>query len=253
MQLGQWMEASERYREARLASAAVGDGAMQQQAQKEADEELAALMARMPAVTVELQGTDETGVSLSLDGAPLSSELFGVRLPMNPGTHRIVASRGASRAEAEIKLVEKEHKHLPLQLDAPAVQAQAPLPAATESSPPLTAAVTSPADHQEPSALPVRPLAIAALALGAAGLAASGFSALMASSRCSGGACASTSDQEKYDPLRTTSVVTFWAGALLAAGGVVGWIVAPKPANTGKEQALHWDVGPLGVSVRGTL
>jgi hypothetical protein len=257
MQLGQWLEAAERYREALRASAAVGDSAMQQRAQKEADEELAALTARMPAVTVELEGADQKGVSLSLDGAPLSNELFGVKLPMNPGTHRIAASRGSERAEVEVKLVQNEHKHVPLRLAqvATAVPAR-PVPRAKPALlPPLKAAAVQSASEQRSNAegSPVRPLAIAALSLGGASIAVAGVLALLAQSRCSGGECASEADQSKYDPLRGASIGTFWAGAVLAVGGTVGWLVAPTPKQAGHEQPLTWNVGPLGVSVSGSL
>ncbi|HET8937919.1 MAG TPA: hypothetical protein VFN67_30960, partial [Polyangiales bacterium] len=84
MQLGRWVEASERYREAARVSAAVGDSLTQQQAQTDADTELRVLLLCIPTLTIELQGSDEGTASLSLDGKPLSNELFGVRISLDP-------------------------------------------------------------------------------------------------------------------------------------------------------------------------
>lgn len=294
MRLGQWVKAAERYREATRASAAVGDSAMQQQAQKEAAEELASLTPRIPALTIELEGGDGAGISLTLDGAALSSELFGVRIPVNPGQHRIVATRGGQRAEAEVRVAEREHKRVPLRFAAmaaaavteaakPAPKTSAPVtqqvtappmatavaaPAVTHTSPaeaaaraelaptpgtemPLAATAATGAQPRDQAGVPLRPIAIAALALGGVGLVASGVTALMALGKCSRGDCASNRDKEKYDSLATASTVTGWAGAALAAGGLVTWLVAPERARD--QAALNWNVGPLGVSVRGAL
>jgi hypothetical protein len=47
--------------------------------------------------------------------------------------------------------------------------------------------------------------------------------------------------------------VTFWAGAALAAGGFVAFLVAPQQESARSTQAFRWEIGPLGVNVRGTL
>jgi hypothetical protein len=248
---------------------------MQQQAQKEASEELSALMPRMPAVTIELEGSAEEGVSLTLDGAALSSELFGVRLPVNPGAHRVVAIRGSERAEVELRLAEKEHKRVPLRLSAPVAQAaqttpaqpalpavpakpeEAPAPAPTPTQVAahsgVAATLTPTSDMQPRDKAPalLRPLAITALALGGVGLATSGVTALMALGKCSGGDCATQAAKDKYDSLVTVSTVTGWAGAAFAAGGLAMWLVAPKREQAPEAGEVSWAVGPLGVDVRG--
>ena len=127
-------------------------------------------------------------------------------------------------------------------------------PAAVSGAPasPLSAATEQPGPRDS-AVSPVRPLAIAALALGGAGLAASGVTALLAQGKCSGGRCASKSDQAAYHPLRTGSSVTFWAGAALAVGGLAAWLAAPGVRGAEKTEPLSWGVTPFGVDVRGTL
>jgi hypothetical protein len=256
-QLGHWVEAAERFREAQRASAEVGDAATQRQAQKDASDELAALSPRIPGITIELEGTEVDGVVLQLDGVSISTELLGVRRPVNPGKRRVEASRGRARAQAEVQLAEKEHRRVVLRLVEPALSSAA-APAAVTASPTSTpvavlqpSAASERAGAQEGDPAWVATVAISAVALGGASLAASGITALIALRKCKGGDCASESDQETYDPLRTVSSVTFWTGAALAVGGVATWFLAPHSDSAREPQSVRLNVSPLGVDVRG--
>jgi hypothetical protein len=263
---GQWVEAAERFRETLRLSASVGDSAMQQSALREAAVELEALLPRLAAVTIVLRDGDAAGVQLSLDGARLSNDMLGVRRPMNPGAHRVVATRGAERGGAQFVLAEAEHKVVQLSLSTAVINSEAvpaPKPSAMVVVAPAAASVVSPMAQPlaaaerggpdvEPGAFPLRPLGIATFAVGGVALVASGVTALMAEGQCAGGRCADTMAQDKYDPLRMVSSVTFWSGAALAVGGALAWWFAPQ-ADMEAERAVSWGVSPLGVSVAGTL
>jgi len=123
MSIGHWIEAAERYREATRASDVVGDRSMQKQAQQEAAQELDELRRRIPTLMNQVD-VDAAQVALTLDGVMISTEFVGVRRPTNPGTHRLVAMRGAERREEQVQLAEKEHKVVLLQLTQAVVQTQ---------------------------------------------------------------------------------------------------------------------------------
>jgi NAD(P)H-dependent flavin oxidoreductase YrpB (nitropropane dioxygenase family) len=230
----------------------VGDSAIQQQAQSDAKEELTSLLPRIPAA----------GVALQIDGVTISTELLGVRRPMNPGKHRVEARRGDARALADVQLAEKDHQRVVLRLLPPASGTESAAPAAsagpaTADNPgvllPSAAATPDLPEPQRSEKAWVTPVAISVLAIGGASLAASGMAALVAQGKCAGGRCASVSDQELYDPLRTVSSVTFWVGAVLAAGGVATWILAPRIRTGEKANSVSFNITPFAVDVRGAL
>jgi hypothetical protein len=258
VQRGLWIEAAERYRETQRLQATVGDTELQQQAKKEAASELEALEQRLPAITVQLVGTAASGVSLRIDDSEVPIELLGVRRPINPGKHVVTAARGGERTEAQVQVSEKEHKVIELRMSEGQLQA-APIPAPAQVAPQVvstdrpqllpTNAALPPSDQ---STIPLRPIAIGALVTGGAGLLTSGITALIAQTTCSGGRCASESDQATYDPLRTISSVSFWAGAALAVAGTATWLLAPSQDQP-TTQALSLSVSPFGVQVSGAL
>jgi hypothetical protein len=260
---GFWIEAAERYREALRLETNVGDSAMQQSAHEDAATELASLVERLPAVTFQLLGASAAGVTLSLDGTEVPIALVGVRRPINPGRHIVAAVRGSERGEMSFQIGENEQKVVELRLVSSSTRGIPPprsQPAAAR--PPVAERIHK--TRAEPSSTDldkargangarVRPLAIAAIALGGAGILASGLTAIVAQGKCSGGRCANESDQAAYDPLRTLSSVTFWAGTGLAASGALLWLLAPQPQNKTSDSGVSWMLGPFGVSVSGTL
>lgn len=236
--VGQLVEAAERYRETMRISDVVGDSAAQKQAQQDAAKDLAELRPRIPTLTIQLN-VPASKVALSIDGVAISSELVGVKRPTNPGTHRVVATLGAERREAQVQLAEHDDETVLLQL--PSQDSVAPLQP--------TAARTA---RRAGASTIYLPVAITAIALGGAGLATGGISALVANGKCSGGICKTPSEKSSYDTLRTVSSISFWAGAVLAAGGVATWLLAPKRSEE-PQAGLRWDIGPTGVAVGGAF
>ncbi|MET0388810.1 MAG: hypothetical protein ABW321_22750 [Polyangiales bacterium] len=234
--LGQLVEAAERYRETARMSVAVGDIAAQQRAQEDAATELAELQPRIPVLTVELN-VPAPQVAITLDGVADSGELVNAGRPTNPGEHRLQASFGVQRREQQVRLAEHDHKLLQLQFER-----------ANAAEPVVPVQPTAPRDGA--SKLYV-PLAITAIALGGAGLATAGITALAASGKCSDGNCDTEADKSSYDTLRTISTVSIWTGAVVVAGGVVTWLLAPEERE--QQAGLRWGLGPTGASVRGTF
>ncbi|MEO7034538.1 MAG: hypothetical protein ABI548_11575 [Polyangiaceae bacterium] len=77
------------------------------EAQSAAERELDALEARLPSVTIAVQGAPAGGVSVQMDGATLSSAMVGIPLPVDPGQH-VFAARGASAQSAPVTVTVAE-------------------------------------------------------------------------------------------------------------------------------------------------
>src|SRR6185312_3536811 len=99
IQLGRWVRAAERLREAQYASAAIGDNAAQQKAQADALSELAALEPRIPRLTVTIAGATAAETTLVIDEQPFERELIGIAHPIDPGHHTIVGMFKGQRVE----------------------------------------------------------------------------------------------------------------------------------------------------------
>ncbi|HEX6765072.1 MAG TPA: hypothetical protein VF103_06330 [Polyangiaceae bacterium] len=140
------VQAAERYLEVTRLSPSSGDVKVQKQALVDAEKELAELEPTIPAVVVELQGAAPADVTLSLDGAPVPSELVGEKRRTDPGNHRIEAARGAERRAEEFTVREGEVKAVTLKFVG---EAKPPAAGAAEES------SASTADSSPGSALPI--------------------------------------------------------------------------------------------------
>lgn len=76
-------------------------------AQSAAERELEALEARIPSVTIAVQGAPATAVSVLMDGATLSSAMIGMPLPVDPGQH-VFEARGPSAQSAPVTITVSE-------------------------------------------------------------------------------------------------------------------------------------------------
>jgi tetratricopeptide (TPR) repeat protein len=65
-------------------------------AQQFAEQELPAVDARLPYVTVTLQGAPADGVVVDMDGTTLPAAMIGIPLPTDPGRHVFKASGSAT-------------------------------------------------------------------------------------------------------------------------------------------------------------
>lgn len=74
------------------------------EAESAAERELEAVDARLPSVTIAVQGGPARDVSVQMDGAPLSAALVGIPFPVDPGQHVFVA-RGATAQSAPVTII----------------------------------------------------------------------------------------------------------------------------------------------------
>ena len=245
VKLGQLVHGSERYREVTQLENTPGQVTIQKQAQADAATELNALTPRLPSVLIEVEG-DTAGLTLSIDGAAISSDLIGERRPVDPGPHVIEAQRGEQRARAEVKLTEGESKTVSLHLGAAALAATTALAAPARSVPPASNAssdASSAAAGTRSSGLGTqRKLALAAGGVGVVGIALGTVFGLKAKSKndlakqhCAGSSCndqAGVTFSDQAANAGNLSTVAFIVGAVGLAGGAALWLSAPSAAPT---------------------
>jgi hypothetical protein len=273
VKLGLWVEAAERYRQATRSAPELADAAAQKTAQQEAAQELEALLPRIPTLTVVLEGANAQDVSITLGNAAYSSDLIGMARPTNPGTHRVVATRGSERVEQSVTLAEKDRKTVSLAFKAP-VAAAAPAP--TEPQPQPTAAAPTPTEaaatlapqpanttstQPEPESSVLWPVGIATLSVGAVGLITWGVSSLIADGKLdkcpvdavdNKPACETQGEKDSYDALKAVSTISFWSGAVLTLGGA-GMLIWEQGRERSPTPSVSWGISPTGASVRGTF
>lgn len=260
VQLGQLVAGAERYRET-LRTHGLGDREAQDKALKEARSELDALLPRIPSLTVQLINARPDDVSVTLDDTQLPSALLGVARPTDPGAHFLVATRGSERQQVDVQLGEGEQRQLKIQFRAQPSAASDPVTSGGEGlaltslsggtlQPDPGAATAAPREATAQS--PLKPLGIITMAFGGVALASAGVTALIANDKrsdCAEDVCA-REVKDSYDAFRTVSLVAFYAGAGLAVGGLVMWLVAP---GDDEAPSASLRIGPGAVQLAGTF
>lgn len=227
VQLGRLVEASERYLEA-INTTLPDDTppalkAAQKTAQAEAQQERDALIPRLAALTLAIDGGPE-GASVALDEKEIDLAGIGEARPVDPGKHRVEGKRAGSTITEEVTLAEGEKKTITLKLPKPA-----PLP------PPPQLPIKEP----ESSGSWMRTAGIIGLGAGGAGLVLFGLTGGIALSQnatleengCSDGRCPAWSRPGSYSGLRVASMVGLYAGIGLAGVGATLFLLAPSPSS----------------------
>jgi hypothetical protein len=225
-QLGQLAAASRDYGRALDGAKAAGE----QDVVSAASSARTALEPRVPTVRVVVQGTP--GATAKLDDQPVA---VGTPVPVDPGTHRLVISAPGMRdAQATVAISEKQRLDVPVRLEAAgsetAAPAPVPVPASDDASRP---------EGGEHSAFPWRTVGLVAAGVGVATLGVGSYFGLQAKSKndqsnnsggCSGDNCTPAAAQIRRDAITAgnTSTALFVVGGVLAAGGIVLWLVAPS-------------------------
>lgn len=134
------------------------------QAKVDAQKEHQALQARIPSVVVTVEHGTPSDTAVTVDQKPLKPALWGVRFPVNPGTHRIAGQRGEETLAYDVTLAEGQSGKVPLVFTAAAAAgvagvagaAPAAVPPPAEEPPPVATeeppAQEEPAQAQEPPA-----------------------------------------------------------------------------------------------------
>jgi hypothetical protein len=113
--LGRLVTAYELYRQAlSLQPNDLWKADVQQQAQKEAQNELDKLQPRIPKLTIVVEGANASDVSVNLDNVQIPSDLLGVERYADPGQSKIVGKRGDEVVTQTVGLLEGDAKQIVL-------------------------------------------------------------------------------------------------------------------------------------------
>ncbi len=212
----------------------------------------ASLEARVPAVTVTVNGAkDGATVSLSVDGVAVPSAVIGLPRRLNPGHHVMVATTSSQEGRAEIDVAEGEKKDVAISL-------------ATVAKP--TTIVTPPTEEQPPPAPESHrsyALPIVLFSIGGASLIAGGITGAMMlaqqsnlATTCPSHVCPPSQygNLDSANTLATISTITFIVGGVSVAAGIVTLLLGKPSAPAAAQQAKiePW-IGLGSAGVRGTF
>jgi hypothetical protein len=236
-------------------------------------EEVAASIPSIVLQAQDAQGRSVTAVTVTMDGTPFATGLYGVAVELDPGKHAFeFRADGFEPVRTEIVVAEGKKNQVETVL-LQAVRKASPTPAlapAVSASPPAVRPNADEApniDLASPAAgswSPRRTLAVVAGATGAVGLAIGAVFGLKASSEwssakseCKPAACGAgsqaQSDHDSAQGSATVSTVFFVAGGVAAAGGVFLWLTAPVRASTGLRAIPLVTARGAGLAVAGTF
>jgi hypothetical protein len=277
---GKMVAASELYRQAvLLAPNDLWVGNAQQQAQADAEKELAELQPRIPKLRIQVEGAAANDVELTVDSTRISTAMFGIDLPTDPGKRHVVGKRVSDVVEQTVDLAEGDRKEsvlkfntvapvfaqptrtesLPLAPSAAGPQETLPMPVAPV---PAVGAVTAipPRETQPTDSVggPQRTWGWVALGVGAAGLLTGAVAGIVIMSNtslrndCPHGACPSSKSGSvnTYNLLRNTSTAGFIVGGVGTAVGVTLLLWTPK--HESEPRMALW-LGPSSAGVKGAF
>ncbi len=188
---------------------------------------LAALEARMPKLVIRLAADAPASTEIARDGTVLGAISMGTPLPLDPGTHTVVA-RAAGRLEQTftVTLAEQEQKELEVRPGTAAVTA--PGSQTDKSGVTTTKSIWT---TQRIAAVAVGGVAVVGLGLGTGFGLATGSKWSTAQQECGKG-CAPTSqaqsDRSTALADATISDVSFVVAGAAIVGAVVLWVTSPK-------------------------
>jgi tetratricopeptide (TPR) repeat protein len=275
--LNRWVKACELYQlAARLSPTSAAD-VKQLHAQYEAERELAELVARIPHLTILVDGNPAEVTELLLDGKSVPQGLVGVGQLVDPGAHELRGLRRGRSVSARFDIREREHKAItiPFPLDA--------LPAATSTNADGGIAAMPPDSQNEYAArLGLDDVAGASLrasagqsrsnddaqdtmqtagwvavAVGGGGILLGTVTGLLAvrkrndiSDQCSNSHCPALArdDVDTYNSLRNWSSAGFIAGSIAAATGGALLLLGSKSS-----ESPQLTLGASSIRVRGSF
>jgi len=248
-QLGQLVEARETL--ARLLSAPPKPGEPPQfkDARSKAQGLDDSLAGRIPTLIVSLNHAPP-GVKVVIDGVPFPQSLIGLPARANPGHHVVIANAKTEEGRQEVDLREGERKEITIDLVSRGVDHEnivKETPVVTETS------------HGGGG---LRTVGFVLLGVGGASLVVGGITGALTFStqsdlatKCPNHICGPESHDElaSANTLGLVSTITFIAGGVLAATGIV-MVIVGKPGATKEEHArvVPW-IGPGSAGLAGTF
>jgi len=275
VKLGQLVAAYELYRQAiGLERNDLWVGKSQEQAQAEAQRELDVLQARLPRLTIQVQGVNASEVAVTIDGQAVPAPLLGVERFVDPGKRNVSGKFGEQKSDQVVTLAEGEKKVLVLKftpalamglavpgngiVSAHAGAAGASKPSNTPGQPDSSAS-TAPSASPRRASNAARTLAWVSLGMGAGGVVVGTLAGIIVASKysdlnksCPDRQC-DPSHQTKvnnYEHWRTVSTTGFIVGGVGAAAGVTLLLTSPKRENL--SSVTLW-MGPASVGVEGAF
>jgi hypothetical protein len=231
---------------------------VQQQAQKDAQDELDKLQPRIPKLTIVIEGANSSDVSVNVDNVQIPSDLLGVERYADPGQRKIAGRRSDEVVDETVTLTEGDNRRVVLKFrntTAPALTAPAGaplvLPGRANAQPGVGALGKTPAESFSSASNPRTPrdqgasstssqraLGWIGVGTGAAGLALGATTGLLVALKhgnlktecpvandCQG---QHTTEVNTYNTMRTLSTVGFVVGGAATAAGVTLLLTTPK-------------------------
>jgi hypothetical protein len=242
--MGLMLEAIEAYM--RTAQIGVASDAPEQfaEAVAAARQEERALRARVPTLTLRVDGvsSNDPNLKIAVNGRAIGAAQIGQAQRLNPGTYRISGSISAERTDqANVVLSEGQNAAVVLRLAAPS-----PTP-----PPPVISHNVEPLDEPAPAKNSLRLYAYVAGGIGLTGLGAGVVTGLMATSshskaedECDAGICdptgAGPDAVDDFHSMRTVSTVCYSVGVVGLATGVVLWLLSPDAPPAQAQGLAPW-------------
>ena len=277
--LGKFVEAKETYNRVLNEKLPANASDAFLQAQKDAAKEIRSLDEKIGSATIAVKaksGALPAGLVATLDGQELKQAAFGMKRPMNPGSHELRVT-APDFADATQRFDVTARKDVAINVALTKVEAAGPTgegavrggggssgePTATTTNEATGVLVVPPAGDDPKGGSTQATLGWATLGLGGAGLVLGGITGGLALSKhasleesCPTGQCGAGFNDKisSYETLGMLSTVGFIAGGALGAAGIVLLVTAPTTPVGEKASAfvpISFGVGPG--SVRATF
>ena len=252
VQLGRLVEAADRYLDVTRAKLDAGAPETFVEAQIEATKERVALMPRIAALEIVLEG-GSSDTAVLLDGKEIPADRLKGKVPVDPGDHRVEAKRGSTNTSEEVSLKEGESRRIVLKLAAIATT-------------PRAQPIDVPAADRGKTQRTIGWIGIivggaGALVWGVTGAAALAAEGSLSDDGCVDERCPAGVDTGTYSRLRVASAIGFWPGVVGLSAGTLLLLTAPSsspapPARAGAKRSFAdvqpW-IGPGSAGLRGTF
>jgi hypothetical protein len=249
--LGRLLEAKQAYEDAVALELEPGALAAQKTAQDDARRELAALVARIPTLSIVIKGADGSEIKVTVDGQPVPAVELK-RRAVDPGNHRVEGQRSEEKVVVETAAAEGQSVQVVLGFGS-----RSGTGAIEPAAPPLPPPPRT-GDQGARSSRDI--LAFTALGLGGAGLGVGVITGVLALGNQSKLAedCPTDSTCPKdlesviksYDARRAASMIGFGVGVLGAGAGIALLLTAPRAKPTAAARVEPW-IGPGFIGAKG--
>lgn len=229
----------------------------------DAEDELLALRARMPKVTIVTSGpgASDPQLSVTMDGRPLASALVGVELPIDPGQHTLQGVvPGGKPTDLVFSVAEKQSQKVELAVAGGqrVVVAQKPSVVAPPVAERPAASESAPSPWHKRAGLIVGGVGVAGVATGIITGLLAGSRHSKAERECTDHTCVEGSAGwdavESFRTLRTVSTVGYIIGGVGLAAGTTLFLTAPsEPSVSARARSLNVWVSAGGAGLAGTF